>query len=110
MVGGMAATGAKAAVGAPGDEQVEQWGVFEASAKGPAGGNPFVDVTFGAKFTLGARTVDVAGVYDGEGVYRVRFSPDSVGRWTFVTTGSAKDLQGHAGALTCVASKGGNRG
>jgi hypothetical protein len=108
VVAGGIAPVAMAAAG--GGEEVEQWGVFETQAKGPAGGNPFVDVTFGAKFTLGARTVDVPGFYDGEGVYRVRFSPDSVGRWTFVTTASAKELQGHTGALTCVASKAGNRG
>lgn len=101
---------AKTVVAAREGEEVEQWGVFEASAKGPEGGNPFVDVTFGAKFTLGSRTVEVPGFYDGKGVYRVRFSPDSVGRWTYVTTGSAKELQGHAGALTCVAPKVGNRG
>jgi len=91
-------------------EEVEQWGVFETQVRGSASGNPFVEVTFGAKFTLGARTVDVPGFYDGDGVYRVRFSPDSAGRWMFVTTGSAKELQGHTGALTCVAAKPGNRG
>lgn len=30
---------------------IEQWGTFEASANGPSSGNPFVDVTFGARFT-----------------------------------------------------------
>src|SRR3984957_2776856 len=85
VVGGLAATGAKAAAGAPGDEQVEQWGVFEASAKGPANGNPFVDVTFGAKFTLGHRTVEAPGFYDWNGVYKVRFSPDMAGAWAFET-------------------------
>jgi hypothetical protein len=111
LAGGLApALLAEAGVRAGAGEAVEQWGVFETQAKGPAGGNPFVDVTFGARFTLGSRTVEVPGFYDGGGVYKARFSPDSVGRWTFVTTGSAKDLQGHTGALTCVAPKAGNRG
>ena len=111
VAGGLApAAMAAPIVAARGSEDVEQWGVFETQVTGPADGNPFVDVTFGAKFTFGARTVDVPGFYDGDGVYRVRFSPDSVGKWTFVTTGSAKELQGHAGALTCVAAKTGNRG
>jgi len=109
VVGGLAPA-AMAVSAEKSAENVEQWGVFETQVKGPAGGNPFVDVTFGAKFTLGARTVDVPGFYDGDGVYRLRFSPDTVGHWTFVTIGSARELQGHAGALTCVATKAGNRG
>jgi hypothetical protein len=84
---------------------VEQWGVFEAEVKGPSSGNPFVDVRFGARFTLGHRSVEAAGFYDGEGVYRVRFSPDAVGRWSFETTGSVKELAGHAGSFECVPAK-----
>jgi hypothetical protein len=110
VVGGLTATGAKAVAGAPGDEQVDQWGVFEASAKGPVSGNPFVDVTFAAKFTQGHRTVEVQGFYDGNGVYKVRFSPDMAGRWTYETAGSAKELAGDSGAFTCMAAKAGNRG
>ena len=91
-------------------ESVEQWGVFEASLQGPSSGNPFVDVTFGALFTLEHRTVEVTGFYDGGGVYKVRFSPDTPGRWTYETTSSAKELAGHTGALECVAAKAGNRG
>ena len=52
----------------PVNEKVEQWGVFEVKAQGPSAGNPFVDVQFGARFTLGHRTVDAAGFYDGNGV------------------------------------------
>jgi len=89
---------------------VEQWGVFENEVKGPSSGNPFVDVRFGARFTLGHRSVEAAGFYDGDGVYRVRFSPDSVGRWSFETTGSVKELAGHTGSFECVPAKPGNRG
>jgi hypothetical protein len=93
-----------------GEEQVEQWGVFEFGTSGPASGNPFVDVEFGARFVLGHRAVEVAGFYDGDGRYRIRFSPDSVGRWTFETTGSAKELAGLSGAFECVPPAKGNRG
>jgi hypothetical protein len=89
---------------------VEQWGVFEAVARGPANGNPFVDVTFGARFALGHRVVEAGGFYDGDGVYRVRFSPDSVGRWSYETTSNAKELAGQAGSFECVAAASGNRG
>ncbi|MGA8041567.1 MAG: DUF5060 domain-containing protein, partial [Terracidiphilus sp.] len=102
------AAGAERRAGAT--EAVEQWGVFEASFQGSSNGNPFVDVTFGARFTLEHRTVEVTGFYDGAGVYKVRFSPDTPGRWTYETTSSAKELAGHAGALECIAAKAGNRG
>jgi len=90
--------------------RVEQWGVFETEVKGPSSGNPFVDVTFGARFTQGHRTVEAAGFYDGDGVYRVRFSPDAVGRWSFETTGSTKELVGSTGTFECMPAGTGNRG
>jgi hypothetical protein len=54
--------------------------------------------------------VEVAGFYDGDGLYKVRFSPDTVGRWGFETTSNAKELTGLAGAFDCVAANAGNRG
>ncbi len=94
----------------PANEKVEQWGVFTTEAHGPSAGNPFVDVQFGARFTLGHRTVDATGFYDGNGVYKVRFSPDTVGRWSFETTSIAKELAGLTGGFECVAPAVGNRG
>ncbi len=108
-------SGASAATASPTNEKstnenVEQWGVFEVKAQGPSAGNPFVDVQFGARFTLGHRSVDAAGFYDGNGVFKVRFSPDTVGRWSFETTSSAKELAGLTGGFECVAPAAGNRG
>lgn len=119
VVSGLAATAAAApenAITGPGDRQangsrqVERWGVFEIELHGPSSGNPFVDVTFGARFTFGYRTVDVPGFYDGNGVYKVRFSPDTVGKWNYETTGSTKELTGHTGSFDCYPAKPGNRG
>jgi hypothetical protein len=84
-------------------ERVEQWGMFEAALAGPAGGNPYKDVTLGAVFTLEHRNVRVTGFYDGEGTYRMRFMPDAVGRWSYATESSAKELAGHAGEFLCTA-------
>jgi hypothetical protein len=103
-------SGEAAAAPAEGSEKVEQWGVYEFAARGPGSGNPFVDVQFGAQFTLGHRTVEVAGFYDGDGQYKVRFSPDSPGRWSFETTSGEKELAGHTGGFECVAPAAGNRG
>ena len=111
VVSGFAVSAAAAAQG--GDEkveQVEQWGVFETQVNGPSRGNPFVDVSFNARFTQGHRTVEASGFYDGDGVYRVRFSPDMVGRWSFETTSSAKELAGRSGAFLCIAPGTGNHG
>lgn len=89
---------------------VEQWGVFEFETQGPASGNPFVEVRFGARFTLDHRTVEAAGFYDGNGVYKVRFSPDTVGGWNFATTSSVPELAGHTGRFDCITASAGNRG
>jgi Domain of unknown function (DUF5060)/Protein of unknown function (DUF4038)/Domain of unknown function (DUF5605) len=99
----------RAAVTAHG-KKVERWDVFEFEAQGPKNGNPFTDVRFGARFTLGHRVVEAAGFYDGGGTYRVRFSPDDVGAWTLETTSSAAELAGLAGGFECVAPDEGNRG
>ena len=109
-VTGFAGTAASATPIASDGEKVEQWGMFETQASGPSAGNSFMDVSFGARFTLGHRTIDVAGFYDGSGAYKVRFSPDTVGRWSFETTGSQQELAGHTGGFECVEPSAGNHG
>lgn len=89
---------------------VEQWGVFEFRASGPSTGNPFVEKDFSARFTYGHRTVEAAGFYDGDGVYKVRFSPDTVGQWKFETKSETKALDGLSGAFDCTPAQPGNRG
>ena len=58
---------------------VEQWGLFELALPGPAEGNPFLDVEFGARFSYKHRTVEVDGFYDGAGIYRPADGPWYVG-------------------------------
>lgn len=81
-------------------EQLSRWNVFEFSANGPTEGNPYLDVSFAATFSLGNRQVTVPGFYDGEGVYKVRFCPDTEGDWMFVTTSSVSTLAGLEGRLS----------
>ncbi|MEY4489890.1 MAG: hypothetical protein RIQ79_2398, partial [Verrucomicrobiota bacterium] len=81
---------------------VEKWGVFELELKGPAEGNPFVDVRFGAVFTDGTSTVEVPGFYDGEGVYKIRFSPASTGDWRYETKSNRWELTGKLGKFTAT--------
>ena len=89
---------------------VEQWGVFEIELKGPAEGNPFTEVRFGAVFTDGRATVEVPGFYDGDGVYKVRFSPDAAGDWRYETKSNRWDLTGKLGKFTATAPGKGNHG
>lgn len=111
VVSGLASPVIKAAPAAgQGAESVEQWGIFEFRAQGPSTGNPFVEVDFNARFTFGHRTVDAAGFYDGDGLYKVRFSPDTVGRWSFETRSATKTLDGLTGVFDCTPARAGNRG
>jgi hypothetical protein len=89
---------------------VEQWGIFEISLKGPADGNPFIDVDLTARFTSQRQTVDVHGFYDGDGLYRIRFMPPSQGQWQYQTSSNSSQLSGHTGTLLCTLLSGVNHG
>ncbi len=91
-------------------ERVERWGVYEVALNGPAEGTPFVDVSLSAEFTNGNLRVKVPGFYDGDGVYRLRFSPGRQGTWTYRTTSNVSELANQEGRFTCVAPSGTNHG
>jgi hypothetical protein len=91
-------------------EEVERWDIFELSLKGPSGGNPFLDVEISAEFTYEDRGVEVNGFYDGDSVYRVRFMPDTLGVWKYVTRSSKGELDGEKGEFICVEPSPGNHG
>ncbi|MGB7156799.1 MAG: DUF5060 domain-containing protein [Tepidisphaeraceae bacterium] len=97
------------------DALVEQWDFFEVALKGPTSGNPFTDVELTARFTMsgqagGQASVDVAGFYDGEGTYRIRFMPPVPGRWEYETRSNAADLDGETGAIVCTPAAATNHG
>jgi len=89
---------------------VEQWGIFELELNGPGEGNPFIDVTFGARFQFQNRVMEVDGFYDGGGLFRVRFMPDTRGRWEYVTHSNVPALHGIAGSFVCTEPSAGNHG
>ena len=84
--------------------------MFEAAFPGPATGNPFIDVSFGATFAFHNRSMDADGFYDGDGVYRLRFMPDQPGEWTFHTRSNAPALNGLTGRFDCIPPAPGNHG
>lgn len=102
----LAAGAALAADSAP----VERWGLFEIALDGPKEGNPFADVTVSAEFRQGEVSYLVPGFYDGGGVYRVRFSPDSEGAWTWRTRSNAAALDGRSGTVLVTQPSPGNHG
>lgn len=105
---GLSALPAAAGFSAP--ASTERWGIHEVSLQGPASGNPFREVRLQAQFRHGHRAVEVDGFYDGEGVYRIRFSPDTLGEWTYTTRSNRPELDGRTGGFACTAPAAGNHG
>jgi hypothetical protein len=89
---------------------VQQWDIYEVALHGPDSGNPFIEVTLNAVFKQREKSVSVPGFYDGDGTYRIRFSPDLQGRWTYETVSNAAELSGQEGEFLCVAPSGANHG
>ena len=79
-----------------------KWDIFEITLKGPSRGNPIDDVKLTATFSLGMRTVQVTGFYDGDGNYKIRFMPDFIGKWTYKTSSTIRQLDGKSGGFFCV--------
>jgi hypothetical protein len=86
--------------------EVPVWEIFELAMKASSAGNPFTDVRLSACFSLGHRTVEVDGFYDGEsggsGNYKVRFMPDSIGRWSYKISSSLAALDGLEGSFVAT--------
>ena len=56
------------------------------------------------------RSLQADGFYDGDGVYRVRFMPERLGAWRYVTRSNVPALDGQGGEFLCVAPPPGNHG
>ncbi len=94
-------------------EIVSQWQVveFQFSSK-ITYIHPVHDIRLSASFTSpegDTRLVDA--FWDGGNIWRVRFSPDCLGEWTWemiCSDSSNRDLHGQSGLFTCVAYEGEN--
>lgn len=89
---------------------VEKWGVFEATFNGPDNANPFIEADLRAIFKHEKKVVEINGFYDGDGIYKVRFMPDFVGNWSFVTISNVQALNGQSGNFECVEPSASNHG
>lgn len=92
----------------PQTRAVHQYDIFEVVLKGPANGNPFVDVQVSATFSPGHRSVSVDGFYDGDDAYKIRFMPEAVGEWSYGTASTTAVLNGKTGNFSRVAAERGN--
>jgi hypothetical protein len=90
--------------------QAEKWGVFEITLKGPATGNPYMDVELSAVFSNNEKQFVVPGFYDGDSTYRIRFSPPETGAWNYITESNAEELAGQEGGFICTSPSDGNHG
>ena len=88
----------------------EQWGFFEIVLSGPQAGNPFLEVELQATFSYKHRNVEVDGFYDGEGMYKIRFMPDTEGEWSYVTQSNLAELDGHSDSFGFTPATGNNHG
>jgi hypothetical protein len=88
---------------------VERWGLYEIVLQGPDKGNPFVDIQLDAVFQGAGQTVKVPGFYDGNGTYRIRFSPPETGDWTWRVESNSQ-LARNSGQVTVVAPSADNHG
>jgi len=91
-------------------QAVEQWDHGEVVFRGPSGGNPYADVSLRARFTQADRTIEVLGFWDGDDVYKVRFSPPAPGTWRYETSSNRPELDGKSGSLTATAPSANNHG
>jgi PKD repeat protein len=91
-------------------ENIERWGVFELALRGPASGNPYLDVRWSATFRQGKRAITVPGFWDGGGSYKARFSPPSTGEWRYETRSASPELNGRTGTFNATEPAGSNHG
>ncbi|HUU29730.1 MAG TPA: DUF5060 domain-containing protein, partial [archaeon] len=93
-------------------QKVARWGRFELLLHENDWQNPFTGVRLEAVFTSpGGREIRVYGFYDGDGqggvsgdVFKVRFSPGELGRWSYHTSSNKPVLDGLSGEFECTGS------
>jgi len=101
------------ALSVPRSGQIPQWTVFEAQFTGSQRyENPLQDIGVTVEFSSPTGKVySVDGFWDGGNTWRVRFSPDEPGQWSYRTHASREDAAGldsQRGNFTCVPYAGSN--
>ena len=105
MFGWAAQPPAKSA-GQPGPETVERYTVWETECKAAGKyANPYRELTAEATLRHERGTPKKVPLFwDGGDSWKLRFSPDQIGAWTWSVTSSDTGLNGPGGSFRCVAS------
>jgi hypothetical protein len=93
-----------------GQVKIERWKIFELTLNGPSTGNPFKDVKLSGIFIKDKDTLSVAGFYDGEGIYKIRFMPSKEGKWNYITNSNTEQLDNKKGSFICTQAQKDNHG
>lgn len=91
-------------------QRIERWGMFEVELQGTAKGNPYKEIKLQAVFRYNQQEQLITGFYDGQGVYKIRFMPTTVGEWTFTTISNDTALNDKVGSFDCIAPSIDNHG
>ena len=86
--------------------EVPRFGVFErAFTQAGSYTNPYVGVTANATFVQSdGRQRSIPLFWDGRAKWKMRFSPDVIGAWSWSVTSNDPGLDGAKGSFNCVAS------
>src|SRR6516164_5336996 len=77
---------------------VERWAVQEIALHSSRHyDNPFREVTLTAKFSCAGEQVNVAGFYDGDSVWKVRYMPLEFGQCSFQTASNDPEINNQSG-------------
>lgn len=74
---------------------IERWDTFEVAFNAlRAYDNPFQDVELTGIFTHKetGRIITVNGFYDGDSTWRIRFMPNELGLWSYITKSSSRRI------------------
>ena len=84
---------------------IEQYHAHDFAFRATVEGNPF-DVELTGEFTgPGGLLLRVPGFYDGDGVWKIRFSPTREGTWNLRTVSALSTLGGREETITCTANR-----
>eukprot|EP01084_Bolivina_argentea_P070034 127391_1 len=89
---------------------VEIWNIWETSVVGPSSGNAFkinVSITVKSPYKI-ETTLD--GFYDGNGIYKFRFMPNTLGSWSYMTNSNNPFIENKTGSFQVTNATGNNRG
>ena len=89
---------------------VEQWGIFELTLHGPSNKNPFKDYHVTANFSDNSQLFMVTGFYDGDGMYKIRFMPNKVATWSYITSSNVNNMTNIKGTFSVTSPSKNNYG